>query len=81
MAKTKVKKVKQKTHKASAKRFKATNPRGNRTPKVQHVPQGGGNGHSMNYKNRRQAAATSSKAKNALSSTKEMKKVLRLING
>lgn len=68
MATTKVKKLKLKTHKASSKRFKVT-----ATGQLMHLPQGGGNGHSRNYKNRRQRAA--GKNVNALRSNKQSKTI------
>ncbi len=79
MSKSKVKKNKQKTHKASAKRFKTSNPLGNRTPKVMHRGQGDGNGHSNNYKSRSQKV--SAKGARALKSGKESRKIRILING
>jgi|GEM_PF-1416102 len=72
MSTTKLKKIKFKTHKASAKRFKITG-----TGLLMHLPQGGGNGHSRNYKNRRQKAAA--KRTNALSSNKQAKTIRTFI--
>lgn len=69
---SKVKKVKAKTHKASAKRFKVT-----ASGKVRHLGQGAGNGHSNNYKNARQKR--SPKGPRALASIKESAKILRLL--
>lgn len=65
-------KIKAKTHKASKKRFKLT-----ATGKVRHIGQGGGNGHSNNYKSRKQKR--SPKAMRALQSTKEANKIKALI--
>lgn len=73
MATTKLKKQKHKTHKASVKRFKVTG-----SGQLMHLPQGGGNGHSRNYKNRRQKAAA--KGTNALQSNKQTK-TIRLFIG
>lgn len=78
MAKSKLKKNKMKTHKASAKRFKATNPKGNRNPVVMHRAQGDGNGHSNNYKDRREKR--NPKRARGLNSAKEARKIMRLIN-
>jgi ribosomal protein L35 len=78
MSKSKLKKVKTKTHKASVKRFKTTNPKGNRPPKVMHQGQRDGNGHSNNYMNRRQRKSPT--GVRALNSAKEARKILRLIN-
>ncbi len=72
MSKTKVKKVKAKTHKATAKRFKVS-----AGGMLRHIGQGGGNGHSNNYKNRRQKR--SPRSMRALSSGKETRKLLRLL--
>jgi large subunit ribosomal protein L35 len=66
------KKIKQKTHKASKKRFKVTG-----TGKVRHLGQGSGNGHSNNYKSRKQKR--SPKGMRALSSKKESRKIKSLI--
>ena len=68
MSTTKLKKIKFKTHKASSKRFRVT-----ATGLLMHLPQGGGNGHSRNYKNRRQRAAA--KNINALRSNKQSKTI------
>lgn len=73
MATTKLKKIKYKTHKASVKRFKVTG-----TGELMHLPQGGGNGHSRNYKNRRQK--TAAKRENSLNSNKQSK-TIRLFIG
>jgi ribosomal protein L35 len=73
MSTTKVKKLKLKTHKSSSKRFKVTG-----TGKLMHLPQGGGNGHSKSYKNRRQKSAV--KGKNSLQNKSEQKRI-RLILG
>lgn len=70
---SKLKKTKQKTHKATAKRFKLT-----ASGKLRHIGQGGGNGHSNSYKNRRQKR--NPKRVNALASKKEAAKVMRLIS-
>jgi ribosomal protein L35 len=78
MSKSKLKKVKMKTHKSSVKRFKVSNPKGNREPKVMHRGQRDGNGHSNNYMNRRQRNAP--KGDRSLNSGKEARKILRLIN-
>jgi ribosomal protein L35 len=69
---SKVKKVKVKTHKASSKRFSLT-----KNGKVMHQPQGGGNGHSNNYKNRRQRSAD--KGAVSLTSKKESAKIRSLL--
>jgi len=66
------KKIKQKTHKASKKRFKVTG-----TGKVRHLGQGAGNGHSNNYKTRKQKR--SPKGMRALKSVKEAKKIKLLM--
>lgn len=72
MGKSKVKKNKLKTHKASKKRFKKS-----ATGAIMHQPQGGGNGHSNSYKNRRQRKADD--GKNSLQARKEVKKISTLI--
>lgn len=69
---SKLKKHKTKTHKASKKRFKVS-----KTGKVMHLPQGGGNGHSNNFKNRRQRNAD--KGENSLASGKEAAKIRTLL--
>lgn len=69
---SKVKKVKAKTHKATAKRFSIS-----AGGKLRHIGQGGGNGHSNSYKSRRQKR--NSKRVNALVSKKEAAKMMRLL--
>jgi ribosomal protein L35 len=70
---SKLKKNKRKTHKATAKRFKVT-----KGGKVMHTPQGGGNGHSKSYANRRQRKAV--KVVHALTSNLEARKIKTLMN-
>lgn len=72
MGKSKVKKVKQKTHKATKKRFKRS-----ATGKILHLPQGAGNGHSNSYKNHRQR--TADQGENALNAKKEVQKINTLL--
>lgn len=69
---SKIKKVKAKTHKATAKRYKVT-----AGGKLMHIGQGGGNGHSNSYKNRRQRV--SARVSRALSGNAETNKLLRLM--
>lgn len=70
---SKVKKIKQKTHKATAKRFKVT-----AGGLVMHLGQGAGKGHGNSYMNRRQRR--SPKGMRALGATKEIRKIRRLLN-
>lgn len=69
---SKIRKVKAKTHKATAKRFKLT-----AGGQLRHIGQGGGNGHSNSYKNRRQKR--NPKRVNPLISKKEASKMMRLM--
>ncbi len=71
MSKSKVKKVKQKTHKASSKRFKIT-----AGGKVTHRGQGD-NGHSKNYEGRREKR--NPRQTKTLSAKGEIRKIKQLI--
>lgn len=73
MGKSKVKKVKQKTHKTTAKRFKVSG-----SGKVMHLPQGSGHGSAHNYMTRRQRKARKS-VKTETESNKESKKIKQLL--
>lgn len=71
---TKIKKVKAKTHRATAKRLRVSGG-----GKVIHRGQGAGNGHSMSFKNRRQRKAP--RKLRALNSAREIRRIKVLING
>lgn len=73
MGNSKLKKVKQKTHKATKKRFKKT-----ASGKIMHEVQGAGSGHSRSYMNRRQKKAR--RGADSLSASKEHKKISNLLN-
>jgi ribosomal protein L35 len=65
-------KIKAKTHKATAKRFKKSG-----SGKIMHLPQGGGNGHSRNFMNRRQRKAKAGAT--ALAATRQVRTISRML--